>query len=84
MRNCFYCGQPMKRRGKRRGNPLGRTEDHVLPRARGGTSSLGNIVQCHRKCNEDKADRTLEEYRALVAARKGIPPEDFKFPGESG
>ena len=80
---CFYCGAPMKKRGSRNVAGLDRTEDHVTPKSHGGhRSQPGNIVHCHRRCNEDKANRTLEQYRVIVAQRKGIAPETFKFPGE--
>ena len=95
MRPCFYCGEPMQRPNRRgvRHSKLERTEDHVIPKSRGGrrtafwllgaeSSTINNIVLCHRKCNEDKGDRTLEEYRVIVAERKGIPAEQFIFPGE--
>lgn len=43
---------------------------------------IGNIVHCHRKCNEEKANRNIEQYRKLVADRKGVPVESYLFPGE--
>ncbi|MBN20585.1 MAG: HNH endonuclease [Bdellovibrionaceae bacterium] len=39
------------------------TMDHVVPLARGGTSSKGNIVPCCRECNQKK--------------KLGIPAEDL-------
>lgn len=73
----------MKPKGRRDSGRLDRTRDHVIPKSRGGHHGLlGNVVHCHRKCNEDKANRTLEEYREVIAERKGVPVETFKFPGE--
>jgi 5-methylcytosine-specific restriction endonuclease McrA len=43
---CHYCG------GKFAAQEL--TMDHVVPIARGGTSTQGNIVPACRECNRDK------------------------------
>jgi 5-methylcytosine-specific restriction endonuclease McrA len=51
--HCFYCGVAFR--------PevigLDRTVDHRLPRAKGGTNALVNMVFACRACNERKADR---------------------------
>lgn len=39
---CAYCGAPA------------RSVDHVIPRARGGTHDLGNLVAACRSCNSRK------------------------------
>jgi 5-methylcytosine-specific restriction endonuclease McrA len=39
----------------------GNTLDHVVPRARGGTNTWGNVVVACTKCNNKKADRLLSE-----------------------
>jgi len=49
-RNCAFCG----RRGE--------TVDHVVPRSRGGRDTWENLVACCTKCNNDKGDRTPEEW----------------------
>jgi 5-methylcytosine-specific restriction endonuclease McrA len=73
-----------RRRQHHRGyGKLERTTDHLTPKSRGGRSILENVVACHRKCNDDKKDMTLEEYRIVIAARKGSPVDQFKFSGES-
>lgn len=80
---CFYCGGEMLRRGKRgRRSHRGRTDDHLIPLSRGGLEVPENLVTCHQRCNQKKGNRTLEEYRVIVAAEKGIPPAEYKFPGE--
>lgn len=43
---CHYCGKKFK------SNEL--TMDHVIPLARGGKSSKGNIVPCCKECNNKK------------------------------
>jgi 5-methylcytosine-specific restriction endonuclease McrA len=59
---CQYCGAAAE------------TLDHVLPRSRGGRHVWENLVAACRRCNHDKADRTLDELgwslsRAPVAPR---------------
>lgn len=54
---CHYCGQKF---------PVSElTLDHIVPVARGGRSTRGNLVVCCRNCNRDKgmltpAERLLE------------------------
>ncbi len=50
---CHYC------QNKFRPNQL--TMDHVVPLARGGTSTQGNIVPACRACNQDKKLETPAE-----------------------
>jgi 5-methylcytosine-specific restriction endonuclease McrA len=38
--------------------------DHLFPLARGGTDVLANVVPCCRRCNAEKSDMTLDEWRA--------------------
>jgi 5-methylcytosine-specific restriction endonuclease McrA len=46
---CAYCG----------GHAT--TVDHVVPRSRGGADTWENLVACCVRCNNAKADRTLDE-----------------------
>jgi 5-methylcytosine-specific restriction endonuclease McrA len=48
---CAYCGG------------YGNTIDHVIPRSQGGLSTPANCVCACRKCNEEKANRTPEQWR---------------------
>lgn len=43
---CYYCGQKVERKEL--------TMDHVVPLARGGRSSKGNIVASCKTCNTKK------------------------------
>ena len=36
--------------------------DHLIPVAQGGANDLSNLVIAHRKCNQEKANKTLGEY----------------------
>lgn len=50
---CHYC--------ERKFSPKDLTMDHVVPIARGGTSTPGNIVPACADCNRDKKLRTPAE-----------------------
>lgn len=45
------------------------TLDHWVPRARGGTWDLANLVMACRPCNNDKGTLTGPEYLAVLAYR---------------
>lgn len=62
---CHYC--------QRRFPARELTMDHIVPIARGGESTPGNIVPCCRECNRDKkletpAERILKQLEAERAA----------------
>lgn len=50
---CQYCG---KRKAIKE-----LTQDHVIPRSKGGRSCWGNVVTCCVDCNTKKANRTPEQ-----------------------
>jgi 5-methylcytosine-specific restriction endonuclease McrA len=52
---CQYCG--------RRPHVRDLTVDHVMPRAKGGTTRWNNVVAACRECNHHKGSRTPEEAR---------------------
>ncbi len=68
---CHYCGKKFA--------PAELTMDHVVPLARGGESSRGNIVPACRDCNRDKKLETPAE--RLLRELKRDPDEGA---GESG
>lgn len=43
---CYYCG--------REARPVELTMDHIIPLARGGTSTRANLVPCCKECNNKK------------------------------
>lgn len=47
---CYFCGQ------------YGDTIDHMLPRAKGGHTTPDNCVCACNLCNQNKADKDLEEF----------------------
>lgn len=58
---CTYCGALDAR-----------TLDHVLPRSRGGSHALSNLVRACRSCNSRKCNRTPAEFLTWLEA--GRPP----------
>jgi len=62
---CQYCGaQPHK-------SEL--TVDHVIPRARGGTTAWENVVIACAPCNHRKGDRLPEEAQMTLRAKPARP-----------
>jgi len=57
--DCLYCGKKISPIQLFNGDA---DVDHILPRWRSLDDSLGNKVVCHRKCNEEKKDRTPAEW----------------------
>ena len=43
---CYYCGKPIP--------PKELTMDHIVPIARGGRSTKGNVVTACKECNTNK------------------------------
>ena len=63
---CHYCGRPA--------SPGELTMDHVVPVARGGRSTRGNVVPACRTCNSAKKQllpMEWEAYLASIAGRRG-------------
>lgn len=58
---CHYCGKQFP--------PRQLTMDHIVPVARGGTSSKGNVVPSCHKCNQEKKLHT-----PVDLALKGLSP----------
>jgi len=75
-KRCYYCGRVLGRRNY--------TVDHKKPKCKGGTNRESNLVDCCKNCNQDKNGLLLDEYRAVVAFRKGLLGEiKMKFYGET-
>jgi len=82
---CFYCSKLLIKFASKKHRvvpPNARSKDHLTPICRGGRDS--KKVTCCEECNNDKARLTLEEYRVVVAFRKGMINEsNLLFPGET-
>lgn len=80
---CFYCGIRLIRTGGK--GKAARTKDHKQPRSRGGSWQSTNIVLACWPCNIEKGKLTVDEYRAVLAFRRGllkVGKEMFRFAGE--
>lgn len=84
-RHCWYCGV---RTWDAENVSMSKSVDHLVPRSRGGKTEQGNIVRACRKCNGEKHDLTLEEFRLLIAFRRGLisalDKRTLSFYGECG
>jgi 5-methylcytosine-specific restriction endonuclease McrA len=66
-RRCAYCGATEV--------PL--QVEHVVPKSRGGTNRLSNLVMACKRCNDAKGDQTAEEWGyPEVQARARRPLKD--------
>jgi 5-methylcytosine-specific restriction endonuclease McrA len=60
---CTYCGRLFGT-----GLPFSRpTLDHVVPRSRGGSSALVNLVLACKPCNRDKGDLSSAEFQPVAS-----------------
>lgn len=48
-------------------HPQAPSQDHKIPRSRKGADTRDNIIICCRRCNEEKASLTPEEFMAVRA-----------------
>lgn len=55
---CHYCGKNFP--------PKELTMDHVVPIARGGRSTKGNLVPCCKTCNTEKKQMLPTEWEAFM------------------
>lgn len=57
---CIYCGQPFGITDALRGSNI--DIEHIIPKSRLFDDSQSNKTLTHRKCNEDKGDRTTYDF----------------------
>jgi CRISPR-associated endonuclease Csn1 len=57
---CIYCGQPFGITDALRGSNV--DIEHIIPKSRLFDDSQSNKILTHRKCNEDKGDRTAYDF----------------------
>lgn len=57
---CPYCGRWFTRKKHRV------TMDHIVPKAKGGITHELNLRPACPSCNSAKADRTVEEFMAMI------------------
>lgn len=63
---CGYCGGPLKIQDM--------TVDHMLPRSRGGTSNIKNLLPSCEDCNSIKGNCTVEEFRDALSKKLEANP----------
>lgn len=51
---CFYCDKPV--------SITGATKDHMVPKSKGGSDSMTNLVMACRGCNTAKGDMSKDEF----------------------
>jgi len=52
---CQYCG-----RSQQEGAVL--EIDHIIPKSKGGTDDIDNLITSCRECNRGKGNHSLDEY----------------------
>lgn len=57
--SCAYCWTGMT---LELGKPTTATQDHIIPKSRGGTSSIYNLVAVCYTCNQEKRDIPLSHF----------------------
>lgn len=66
--NCHWCGVETRKAGG--GSPWNFTVEHIIPRSKGGTNDLSNLVGAHQFCNNVRgtiaADRFPDSWRAVL------------------
>lgn len=73
--NCHLCGLPISY-DLPQGHPGSVEADHVIPIAEGG-HPLGELAASHRRCNQSRGKKDLDEFRTTYAPRMedGKPTE---------
>ena len=79
---CHYCGRTLQLDG-----PLYPTKDHIVPRHRGGSNRLGNLVLACQDCNSRKGAENWHYHcdrcnaaRAWATARRPTGPPSLIHP----
>lgn len=66
---CWYCGEKIGELGNT-DNRRKYVVDHVVPKKKGGSDSINNLVPCCLSCNSTKGDSNIEYLRLVLALRK--------------
>lgn len=52
---CYLCGKPITQVDEL-------SQDHIVPKARGGQTVESNLSPAHKKCNSRKSDMSVAEW----------------------
>lgn len=74
---CFYCELSFGSSPTKRGVPLRKTNDHIIPRSKDGVNNSINYVDSCHQCNHLKGSRLPEEFSdfleyKIITTSKGI------------
>lgn len=68
---CTYCGCKVSSK-EPDGSIWLKTLDHVIPKSKGGSDGLYNLVVACFKCNQSKKDLLLEEWEKQIQEEYGV------------
>ncbi|SRR6266702_3858748 len=69
-RNCFYCQCAFNTSDPT--SDAYPTREHKQPKSRGGARTGSNVTRACKRCNNEKGDMTVKEYREYLEVTKGI------------
>ena len=69
--HCAYCGRKIEFDDM--------TIDHIVPSSKGGANTLENTIPSCQLCNNQKADRSIEEFRSFIENITETLDEDKQY-----
>lgn len=88
---CAYCGEELDLDIKRPeikymdgveyyngGCQVNYAIDHVIPKKKGGTNDISNLLPCCKSCNSQKGSKDLESFRTSLTFKKYNIPKFSK------
>ena len=72
---CAHCGK--KKYGKEQ-----QTIDHYVPKSRGGTGNIKNLMPLCKKCNKERGDKAIDPFAFYIYAPKYACSECIRYEKE--
>ena len=69
--HCAYCGKKIEFDDM--------TIDHILPQSKGGKDTVENTIPSCQLCNNQKADRSVEEFRDFISNLTDVLDESKQY-----
>ena len=69
--HCAYCGKKIEFDDM--------TIDHILPQSKGGKDTVENTIPSCQLCNNQKADRSVEEFREFISNLTDVLDESKQY-----